>query len=475
LNNNESTVKNKLFNFIKAVTFCAVFLALFVYVISPVFKVHDFRCKQIADGFYAQPENSIDVITIGASNSYAAWQPPFAYKDYGFTSYTLSFPHMPNTSLIYFLDEARKTQPDALYLISLNGFTDKNVKEEHFHHSLDYLPLSDNKLKMIKAMINDPDSELTEDDIRSLYLPFYQFHSSWDSLESKNYYNPLMNIKGAQIYGKFLDGYAGDHDKYVYTDKSSDIEEFDKALFDDLIEYIRETDAKVVFAAYPQSLSRTKKVKYFNGAIEYLRKADMDVLEMMPEDVIDDIGLDLAYDYYDLKHMKIHGSLKLIHYAGAYLKDKYDLPDHHSESIEQSWDSALSEYRTNYADSRLADFEWEYAPRDYSIGISEITSLTPKKNGFVLEWSSSDKADGYAIFRKNEKKDPGRNENPETSWERVAEISADKGSSFRDKIDGLQHKTDYTYAVVPYRIADDGSYIYGRFDHEGESCESAGK
>ena len=111
--------------------------------------MQDFRVPQIIRGFYQQEKNSIDVVFIGASNTYAAWQPPLAYNEFGFTSYTLAFPHLPNSSMVYYLDEARKTQPDALYVISLNGFTVDKIDKEHLHHSLDYLPLSENKKGMI--------------------------------------------------------------------------------------------------------------------------------------------------------------------------------------------------------------------------------------------------------------------------------------------------------------------------------------
>lgn len=114
----------KYINVIKPVIFCIICFLVFE-LISPVFRVQDYRCKQTTEGFYSEAPGSLDAVFIGASSTYAAWQPPFIYDEFGFTSYTLALPHMPKALILPFIEEARKTQPDALYIIALNGFSDR--------------------------------------------------------------------------------------------------------------------------------------------------------------------------------------------------------------------------------------------------------------------------------------------------------------------------------------------------------------
>ena len=42
-------------------------------------------------GYFEEPNNSIDVLMIGASELYTGFSSPLAWKKYGFTSYALSY------------------------------------------------------------------------------------------------------------------------------------------------------------------------------------------------------------------------------------------------------------------------------------------------------------------------------------------------------------------------------------------------
>lgn len=47
------------------------------------------------EGFYKEPKDSIDVMMIGASEVYADYSATEAWKNYGYTSYSLGYPERP--------------------------------------------------------------------------------------------------------------------------------------------------------------------------------------------------------------------------------------------------------------------------------------------------------------------------------------------------------------------------------------------
>ncbi|MBQ4271541.1 MAG: SGNH/GDSL hydrolase family protein, partial [Clostridiales bacterium] len=55
--------------FIKAVVFL-VLLPIIILPLDSVFSNLDYRTRQIWEGFYAEPEGSLDAVIIGASNVY---------------------------------------------------------------------------------------------------------------------------------------------------------------------------------------------------------------------------------------------------------------------------------------------------------------------------------------------------------------------------------------------------------------------
>lgn len=90
--------------------------------ISKILVSHDdYRNYQWIHGFYEERENSLDAVYIGGSNVYAFWAAPLAWEQYGITVYPFACNSMPLIAAKYMIKEARKTQPDSLFIVSING------------------------------------------------------------------------------------------------------------------------------------------------------------------------------------------------------------------------------------------------------------------------------------------------------------------------------------------------------------------
>ena len=97
-------------------------------------------------GIYEEPENSLDAVYIGSSNCYAFWNPNIAWEEYGIAVYPYCCSTQPLLATEYLIKEARKTQPNAVYIVNINTLGDA-VSDVVIHRLLDFMPLSKNKLE----------------------------------------------------------------------------------------------------------------------------------------------------------------------------------------------------------------------------------------------------------------------------------------------------------------------------------------
>ncbi len=84
-------------------------------------------------GFYREPEDSLDVVLIGASDISRAYCSGLAYEDYGITSY----PFTINGDAVQVwraqLDETMRLQNPDVVVIEVNGALYSSSEEEQYH------------------------------------------------------------------------------------------------------------------------------------------------------------------------------------------------------------------------------------------------------------------------------------------------------------------------------------------------------
>lgn len=87
------------------------------------------RTYNAVTGFYEEEENSADAVYIGSSNVLAYWNPMLAWEEYGIAVPNFACNAMPISCLEYFLKEAHKTQPDAVYIMNINTLGEKGTTQ----------------------------------------------------------------------------------------------------------------------------------------------------------------------------------------------------------------------------------------------------------------------------------------------------------------------------------------------------------
>ena len=158
--------------------FALVFVVLFSFV-STFFKMTDAVNIATIEGFYKEPKNTIDVMMIGASEVYADYSATEAWKNYGYTSYSLGVSGAPGSLYKSMLREALTRQHPKVVVFEVNGFLqndsyyDRTVK---LHSWIDNIHNEENRFDTIQEIV--PKDE--QDNFRN---PLKLYHSNWKEID----------------------------------------------------------------------------------------------------------------------------------------------------------------------------------------------------------------------------------------------------------------------------------------------------
>lgn len=326
---------------IKIVSFCLIFLLIFSYVSQVLTCPSDKRNYQWIAGFYEENEGSLDAVYLGSSCTYAFWQAPLAFEDYGITVLPFCSNAQPLAAAKYLIEEARKTQEDALFIIPINTMAEE-YSEKTIHYLVDYFPESINKWKMIWKL-----TELKEDSYSErleYYFPIIRYHSRWNQLGYDDFNYTLEGVKGGSTYTSFLENVEDVSQIYHTTSAKVELEQVNYDTLTDLLEYCKEEQVNVLFITVPQALDDEERLGRYHTANELIQSYGFPVLDLM--DKVDEIGLDLTKDYYNRKHTNIHGSIKVTDYISRYLVENYSFEDKRNMPEYQDWTDAAKNYRS---------------------------------------------------------------------------------------------------------------------------------
>lgn len=193
----------------KFILFAAIFAVLFICaqeVLRDKWLEGEYNTTSKVKGFYAEEENTLDVIFVGSSQMYADMAPAVLFEEYGIASYDFCANEQPLWVSYYYIKEALAHQnPQAIVLDVFTVYGDDYEDEGVMHINLDDLPMGKNKVDAIRDGVPA--------DLRySYYLPMAKYHNTWTGLyEGKAtaaFYDKKDPYKG---YSPFV--FAGDYEQ----------------------------------------------------------------------------------------------------------------------------------------------------------------------------------------------------------------------------------------------------------------------
>ena len=267
-----------------------------------------------ANGFLGEPENTIDVLFLGNSESYCGFIPLEIWKEQGITSYVCG-------------SSDQKLYETEQYLRSV------------FH-------CQSPKLVVVETLALYRDYGRTEvlPEKAEEWLPLLRYHDRWKSLRAEDWYKPVRytHIRGDKGYHLYREMEAADTAGYM-----APTEDVDPIASKNVkhIRYIRdfcqENGAELVLVSVPSTFNWNRaRHNSVSALAESLGITYLD-LNLMPEEVPIDWETDTR-DWGD--HMNYTGAKKVSAFMGKWLAETGLFEDKRSWDAYSQWNQFLQEY-----------------------------------------------------------------------------------------------------------------------------------
>lgn len=318
---------------IRTIVFLSIVCIIFAYVSSILRYQDETHTRALFDTFYELPENSLDVVWIGASAVQSTILPSEAYKESGIAMYTLSCASQPFGFAEYLIKECEKTQDPKVYLIDLRMLAydadvmgNEIMSEMYVRHVTDSLKFSINRMELINYAIDEMEKLHPENEINKFdyYFSFTKYHTRWSQLSK----NDFFDDKDAYLGGYFYDETKKFNKESTLSrleTPSQPISENNERYLNEVLDYCDTLGKEVIFTCVPSNQEETFFAKY-NYVKDIIEKRGYEVLDL--NNYIDEIGLDYSTDFREEQHMNYKGAIKTTDFIANYLSQRYQLEDY---------------------------------------------------------------------------------------------------------------------------------------------------
>ena len=348
--------------FVKSVIFVVIFLFAFISVSYIVRTNGD--VKDRFSGFYAEKNDTLDIIMIGSSPIFPFYSAPKLWGETGVTMYPLSSNVQRPVAMKYLVEEVEKTQSPSLYIFEMRMYTmeDEDLSENmaYTRGVTDNMTYSINRIRTIQAMVPKTEDRL------SFYVDIFKYHTNWKMLTLKSElmnwrYHKESELKGLEVKDEVgpisMPTAAG-------AEGEMEISAVQEGHLRDLLEYLKNNKYQALFIVSPYNitLEEQQKFNYIDGII-----SDAGYSFVNMNNFYDEIGIVFEEDYADYgSHTNAVGAEKCTDFLEEYLLDNYEFEDKRGNSVYKSWDKAY-ELWTERLDEAKDKIEEHILNEDYAI------------------------------------------------------------------------------------------------------------
>lgn len=312
---NKRLVKNG----IKSIVFVLI-IALLLVGLSQIFMPKtnkDMRDKS-ANGILGEPENTIDIVIVGDSESYSSVIPLQLYNEHGITSYVCG---TPSQTLAYSLDFLRKTfekQSPKIVMLETNTIF---------------------RAFTLRAAI------LTKADE---YLPIYRYHDRWKKISLRDFQfnvenDYIVNDKGYRIETKIS---PADTKNYMKpTQKKELIKQKNKTYLKKIIDLCNANGAELMLFSTPST--KNWNYKRHNAVEELSKELNLEYIDL--NTLTKEVPIDWSKETKDKgDHLNYDGAVKVTKYLGEVFSSKDIFEDHRINEAYKSWSKAYDNFIESY-------------------------------------------------------------------------------------------------------------------------------
>lgn len=304
-----------------------------------VFAVNGLLYWRTAD-FYTEPKNSMDAVVVGSSSTYSYWVPTTAWEEYGVTMYSYSTAQQPLAATRFVIDECRKTQPDAAYIINLNMALVEEMSPARIHFLSDVMPPSQNRHRMIQYLCGIGGYNSIGDQLE-YYFPIIVMHSRWKRCTSPFEPHNGHGCKGSSVDANFINGHEDVTDSLVFTDLTAPPPDSVMYEVDLLLDYLEDKGIKAAFFLSPGTINQESQ-EQLNYICAHVRDQGYPVYNGLEN--FKDTYLDPEQDYFDFAHANVSGGMKFTRWLGKLIIQEFGFTDKRGDPDYTSWDEAVKNY-----------------------------------------------------------------------------------------------------------------------------------
>lgn len=260
-----------------------------------------------------EPENTLDLVIIGDSLSYAAVSPMEIWISQGIPGYVCGQSGQTAMQAYHMLKTVYRTQSPKVVILE----TDVLFKN-----------------RTGTAGVQDILLELED-----YYIPLFRGHDIWKTIVAKKRY-PEQSFKGF-TFRRTVAPYTGGE----YMQESEEREPMvwiARFYLDRIVSLCRKHDAELLLLSVPSPMNYHYAIH--NTLSDYAASQGLTYLDLNLK--WKEIGISWEEDCLDGgDHLNFTGAVKLSDYLGKYLAEHADLPDHRGEEAYAAWEEEAEVYQ----------------------------------------------------------------------------------------------------------------------------------
>lgn len=270
--------------------------------------------------FYNQKKNTLDILFLGSSHSYASFSPDIIKKEINMDSYNFATQQQPIYITYYYLVEALKYQkPKYVVLETHMLVVDWEYAEEGTtRDAIDKMRPSINKINAINTSVKDNKDRV------SYYLNIIKYHSRYSELQKDDIKIGLTR-KGLNNKGfKYLESKPEimiNNKETLKINEKQEIYSKNLKYLEKIIELCNDKDIELILISSPCELNENMQKKY-NWLKEYASNNNLVYINY--NEKLEELELKSG-DFYDTGHLSGLGAEKITINFASWLKENKNL------------------------------------------------------------------------------------------------------------------------------------------------------
>lgn len=303
-------------------------------------------------GFYAQKNDTLDIVMIGSSPVFPYYSAPKLWGETGIAMYPLSSNVQRPVAMRYLVEEAEKSQSPSLYIFEMRMYTmsDEGLSENmaYTRGVTDNMKYSANRIRTIRAMV----PEDSEEGRLSFYFDIMKYHTNWKMLVMPSEWANMFYCNESPLKGYYIKDEVGPLSMPDLKEATGTraLPEEQEGYLRDLLSLLTDMEQEALFIVSPYGATAQEQ-QMFHYMEEIIASYGYPFLNM--NDYYEEIGIVFEEDFADYgSHTNAVGAEKCTGFLEKYLLENYSFTDKRGDSAYASWNEAYELWKDEMETAR---------------------------------------------------------------------------------------------------------------------------